>query len=70
MEVATEHTPEGEGLLDLRAASAAFGLSRSRLYALAVSGEIPSSQLNGKGKLLFRRSDIEALLKPRAKASR
>jgi excisionase family DNA binding protein len=60
---------EQEGLLDLAAASRAFGLSRSRLYALAVSGEIPSVQLNGKGKILFRRCDVEALLRPRAKVA-
>jgi excisionase family DNA binding protein len=61
---------EPEGLLDLAAASRAFGLSRSRLYALAIAGEIPSCQLNGKGKILFRRSDIEALLRPRARVNR
>ena len=56
-----------EGLIDLAAASRAFGLSRSRLYAMAVDGSIPSVQLNGRGKILLKRSDVEALLKPRAK---
>ena len=58
---------EREGLLDLAGASQVMGLSRSRLYALAVSGEIPTYQLNGKGKILLRRNDVEALLRPRAK---
>jgi hypothetical protein len=66
MDEQTQRT-EPEGLLDLAAASRAFALSRSRLYAMAVAGEIPSCQLNGRGKILFRRSDVEALLRPRSK---
>lgn len=67
MEARTERA-EPEGFMDLATASRAFGLSRSRLYSMAVDGSIPSSQLNGKGKILLRRSDVEALLRPRAKA--
>jgi len=60
---------EPEPLLDLAAASAAFGLSRSRLYSMAVDGAIPSCQLNGRGKILLKRSDVEALLRPRARTT-
>ena len=57
-------------LLDIAAASQAFGIGRSRLYQLAISGQVPARQLNGKGKLWFKRSDIEALMRPAAKVSR
>jgi excisionase family DNA binding protein len=52
--------------LTLAEAAQEVRLSRSRLYELATSGQVPCHQLNGKGKLLFRRSDLEAALKPRA----
>lgn len=60
------------GLLTLVEAAQELRLSRSRLYELAISGAVPSLQLNGRGKLLFRRADLERALQPKrgAKAAR
>ena len=38
--------------------------SRSRVYERAVTKEIPSFQLSGRGPILFRREDLDAALTP------
>jgi excisionase family DNA binding protein len=55
-----------EDLLDLVATAKMLHLSRSRTYQKAVDGELPSLQVNGRGKLLFRREDLLAALKPKS----
>jgi excisionase family DNA binding protein len=45
-----------------------LSLSRSKIFQMVDSGELPSAQLGGRGKILIRRTDIEALLRPRSKA--
>ena len=48
--------------LTLLEASQKLRISRSRLYELANSGKVPCSQINGRGKLLFRQSELESAL--------
>ncbi len=60
------------GLLTIAEAAAALRISRSKLYQLAEDGKVPTVRVDGCGKVLFRRSELEAALKPKrvAKASR
>lgn len=54
-----------EPFLTIQEAAAALRLSRSRIYQLATEGRIPSHQVTEHGKLLFRRSELEAALTKR-----
>jgi excisionase family DNA binding protein len=45
-------------------AAAMLGLSRSKIYQMCDSGELPSSQIGGRGKILISREAISAALKP------
>ena len=51
-----------EKLLTLVEAAKWLRLSRSRLYELYEKGAVPGRQLNGRGKILFRVSELEAAL--------
>jgi excisionase family DNA binding protein len=51
-----------EQWLTLTEAAKALRMSRSRLYELHESGSVPGRQLNGRGRILFRLSELEAAL--------
>jgi len=54
-----------EKFLTLPEAAQFLRLGRSRLYQLAETGEIPNVQLNGRGRILFKLSELEKALVPR-----
>jgi excisionase family DNA binding protein len=53
------------GLMTLSEAATYLRLSRSRAYELSEAGTIPTVQIGGRGKLLFRREDLTAALQTR-----
>jgi len=59
-----------EEFLTLLEAAKYLRCSRSRVYERAITNEIPSVQLNGRGQILFRREDLDAALTPVAPKGR
>jgi excisionase family DNA binding protein len=54
-----------EKLLTLPEAAAVLRLGRSRLYQLFEEGKIPGRQINGRGRILFLKSELQAALLPK-----
>lgn len=51
-----------EPLIDLRRAASVLRISRSQLYRWIESGHVPAYQVAGRGKYLFRESELERAL--------
>ena len=51
--------------LNLNEAAKLLRLTRGRVYQLAQEGRIPAVQVGGVGKLLFKRTDLVATLRPK-----
>jgi len=56
-----------EQLLTLAEAAQRLRMSRSRLYELHEKGNVPGRQLNGRGRILFKLSELEAALTTKCK---
>lgn len=56
-----------EELLTLQDAARALNLSRTALWELYDKGKVPGRQLDGRGCILFRKSELKRALLPKEK---